>query len=325
MSNDEPTSHDERDVTPLSDEQESDQAAALPEETHPSTPAAQRPTVWPVFVAYVAAALLGVLGSVIVVVVVVIVLVAGGADATQAAGRFEREPLLMLLSLMPMQIVLAAAVLITAGRKRRPLAASLGLVPPRLGPSGWAMVLIGSGVPFAAAIGAASLAPSLMGSPENITEMWRTMPPGVAVLWVLMIGAAPGFCEELFFRGLMQRRLLAAWRPGAAIGVTSLLFALLHIDPPAMTLALVLGVWLGFVAWRTGSILPTMAIHALINSGWNALQIVARQYELPDSVWVPALVVFGVAAAVCFVGAIRVLIRKSLPFGMRPVPVAPGL
>jgi membrane protease YdiL (CAAX protease family) len=143
-----------------------------------------------------------------------------------------------------------------------------------------------------------------------------------AVLWVVLIGVVPGFCKELFFRGLLQRRLLKSWSAPAAIGVTSLIFAVVHLDPPAVALALVLGVWLGVIAWRTGSIVPTMVAHMAINSLWNIAQIVLRRMEVsPTASWIGCGVLF-VVGGVGFVRAIRVLRRHPAWSGASCLSVA---
>lgn len=83
---------------------------------------------------------------------------------------------------------------------------------------------------------------------------------------VLVIGIMPGFGEEFLFRGYIQTRLLERWSPFAAILFTSSLFAIMHIDPQHMTFALVLGIWCGLVAWRTGSLWPAVLCHATNNT-----------------------------------------------------------
>ncbi|MFN0011447.1 MAG: type II CAAX prenyl endopeptidase Rce1 family protein [Phycisphaerales bacterium] len=288
----------------------------------PPTPAPPRPRRAPVYRVFIGAVLVGFLAIGAVYGVTATVLSATGLDAAQIAARFESDALFMLLLMMPMQVVLVTAALLTtqkwARRERVPVAAALGLVRPRLGATGWALVLTATGIPFALAVCAATLVPSMGGAPEKIDAMWKTMPIGIAVAWVLVIGAMPGLCEELFFRGFVQRRLMQRHGPAAAIGITSVLFAILHIDPPAMMLALVLGVWLGYVAWRTGSVLLTVVIHASINSVWNALQIVGRRVDLPEAFWWTVSGVFVVVSLVCFVGAMRLLMRKV------PPPVAAG-
>jgi membrane protease YdiL (CAAX protease family) len=86
------------------------------------------------------------------------------------------------------------------------------------------------------------------------------------ILLVLSLGIFPGVSEELLYRGHVQRALLERWSPLAAIVVTSTLFAAGHVDPGRFLTTFTFGFWVGWIAWRCGSILPGMALHAINNS-----------------------------------------------------------
>lgn len=69
--------------------------------------------------------------------------------------------------------------------------------------------------------------------------------------------------EEMVFRGCVLRDLLR-WQPERRwlmIGLSALLFALSHINPAQMPHAFVIGVLLGWMYSRTGSIVPGIAFH----------------------------------------------------------------
>ena len=84
---------------------------------------------------------------------------------------------------------------------------------------------------------------------------------------VLTCVVAP-VCEEIFFRGFMfmafARKLGPAWGAVLAGGI----FGLIHAPNPILGLIAlgVLGVCLCALYWRTQSIIPCMALHALNNS-----------------------------------------------------------
>jgi membrane protease YdiL (CAAX protease family) len=82
---------------------------------------------------------------------------------------------------------------------------------------------------------------------------------------LLCFGLLAGTAEELFFRGLLQPRFVERWGPRTGILVTSALFGLMHFDGIHSTLALGMGLWLGFVRHRTGSVLPAVAAHVVNN------------------------------------------------------------
>ena len=84
---------------------------------------------------------------------------------------------------------------------------------------------------------------------------------------VLVFGVIAGATEELFFRGYMQTRLAEAWGPARAVVVTAACFGVLHVDVSGvhMALAFAMGLYLGFVVERTGSVLPAIVCHVVKN------------------------------------------------------------
>jgi membrane protease YdiL (CAAX protease family) len=82
---------------------------------------------------------------------------------------------------------------------------------------------------------------------------------------VLVLGLGAGIAEEVFFRGYMQSRLREHWPVPAAVLVTSLAFAVLHLSVVHSVLALALGLYLGFVAEVSGSTLPAIVCHVVNN------------------------------------------------------------
>ncbi len=102
-------------------------------------------------------------------------------------------------------------------------------------------------------------------------EVYRTS-VWPALLWIAFIIFAPAF-EEGFFRGflfvgLQQSRIGAA----GAIALTSLAFAALHLQYNiyGMVEVLALGVVLGFVRLKTGSLWAPLVIHSF----WNIIATV---------------------------------------------------
>ncbi|MBQ4387777.1 MAG: CPBP family intramembrane metalloprotease [Prevotella sp.] len=97
----------------------------------------------------------------------------------------------------------------------------------------------------------------------------------------LAIGLLAPLAEEMVFRGAILKSLLNSPRlsPWAAIGVSALLFSLIHMNPAQMPHAFVIGLLLGWMYWRTGSILPGMAYHWANNSVAYAMYNI---YPNPD-------------------------------------------
>jgi membrane protease YdiL (CAAX protease family) len=106
-----------------------------------------------------------------------------------------------------------------------------------------------------------SLAPDFtLGTLTDMMEVFRRS--SAWLLWPL-IALVPGLCEELFFRGLLQRSL---GNGPLAIGVAAIAFALVHLDPPHVLGVLPLGLFFGWVAARTGSVLVPMVAHVSNNT-----------------------------------------------------------
>ena len=76
---------------------------------------------------------------------------------------------------------------------------------------------------------------------------------------------APVF-EEWLCRGMVLRGLLSKMKPGWAIVISALFFALIHMNPWQALNAFFIGVIMGYVYYKTGSLWLTMLIHFVNNS-----------------------------------------------------------
>ncbi len=89
------------------------------------------------------------------------------------------------------------------------------------------------------------------------------------------------FVEELVMRGAVLRSLLE-WMPQrrwAMIALSALLFAIVHINPAQMPHAFLMGLLLGWMYERTGSIVPGIAFHWANNT---IAYFLVRLYPNPD-------------------------------------------
>lgn len=105
--------------------------------------------------------------------------------------------------------------------------------------------------------------------PEAVADAYRTARESgdLLILGIAAVVAAP-LIEELIFRGFMFPGY-AASRLGVigAIIVTSAVWASMHIqyEPFYIGQIAVLGCLLGWLRWRSGSTLLTIALHAMVN------------------------------------------------------------
>jgi sodium transport system permease protein len=137
----------------------------------------------------------------------------------------------------------------------------------------WKFVLLGCVLPLA-------LHP-LSNGLESWLEKWFFGPPQDALvqvakamadpaipLWLVFLGlaVAPGICEELAFRGFILSGFLRSARPAVAIVLSSIAFGVAHMVPQQVLNATLVGLVLGLLALRSGSLLPGILFHLTYNS-----------------------------------------------------------
>lgn len=81
------------------------------------------------------------------------------------------------------------------------------------------------------------------------------------ILIVITISVTPAICEEVFFRGFVQKSFELKWKPFWSIAVTSLVFSLYHFSPYGLIPLFLLSAFLGYAAYKSGSIFVPMSIH----------------------------------------------------------------
>lgn len=83
--------------------------------------------------------------------------------------------------------------------------------------------------------------------------------------FLVAVSVGPGIGEELIFRGLVLCGFLSRFRPASAVALTALLFGLIHIIPIQALTACIIGLYLGYLVVRTGSIYPAIVAHMATN------------------------------------------------------------
>ena len=131
---------------------------------------------------------------------------------------------------------------------------------------------------------------------------------------ILLVALAGPVVEELFFRGGVLRVLLRTCRrPWVAIVVSGLVFGLIHMNPAQVVFASFAGILLGWLYWRTRSLIPCMVVHVLNNSFsvWSSLAY-PEANSLADVMERPVyLVCLAVAACLFIVAGMRLRRYKT--------------
>ena len=153
---------------------------------------------------------------------------------------------------------------------------------------------------------------------DQFEEIMGTMMNGP--LWSTFLLAAifaPIF-EEWLCRGMVLRGLLTKMKPGWAIVVSALFFAIIHMNPWQALNAFIIGVVMGYIYYKTGSLWLTMLIH-FVNNGTSV--IVTQFSSLEESqYWIETMnrgtyivaYIAGVAVLVaCFMAFRRIPLEQE--------------
>jgi membrane protease YdiL (CAAX protease family) len=118
-----------------------------------------------------------------------------------------------------------------------------------------------------------ALVQTILPMPEFILNSFKSMYaelmfPSSALelaLTILGIVVVAAVCEEVMFRGFILTALRTRKGVWGAIVYAALGFAIYHIDPWAIPEITVIGIFLGWLVVRTGSIYPAVLAHASFN------------------------------------------------------------
>ncbi|MFQ6673743.1 MAG: lysostaphin resistance A-like protein [Fidelibacterota bacterium] len=109
----------------------------------------------------------------------------------------------------------------------------------------------------------------LIPPPDWVRDIMQTVRGEDPMSLVLLFCGAVIFAavaEESLFRGFLQQTLEKHWKDVTrAVLVTSLFFAIIHFNPWLVIQIYLLGVLMGYLAWRTDSVLPSMVFHGINN------------------------------------------------------------
>jgi uncharacterized protein len=105
---------------------------------------------------------------------------------------------------------------------------------------------------------------SLIPTPDFLTETFSGLVNYPVVLFFSIALAAP-VLEEILFRGIILDGFLKNYTPFKSILVSALLFGIIHMNFQQGIGAVFMGIVVGFLYWRTRSILFCIAVHGLNN------------------------------------------------------------
>jgi membrane protease YdiL (CAAX protease family) len=100
---------------------------------------------------------------------------------------------------------------------------------------------------------------------------------------VLAVVVAGPIFEELLFRAIILRGLLARMSPAGAIAASALIFGIAHLDIHQVVTASLIGLPLGWLYLRFQSAVPGMFLHAAVNALAVATVALTQRQDLTAS------------------------------------------
>lgn len=127
---------------------------------------------------------------------------------------------------------------------------------------------------------------------------------------ILLLAALPAFCEELCFRGALQRILIGICKaPWAGILVTAILFSAFHLQFQGFIPRVLLGVLLGAACWYSGSLWPSMLAHFF----FNGIQVAAAMYSPSAVEKNPTMPFYGALLSIVIIVGLLYRMKKQSP------------
>jgi membrane protease YdiL (CAAX protease family) len=211
------------------------------------------------------------------------------------------------------EAALVAPALLLLLALRRPLAASLGLsrLEPRV-----ALRSLGLGATlWAASVGLMELQalvwppkPEYLELFRRILETLRPRGPLDALVSVAAIAIVPAACEEALLRGTVLPPLARVLGRPAGVLASALLFAAIHLDAYRFLFTFAVGIVLGILRLRVGSLTAPILTHAMLNTiTFTAAPFVddTPGDEAASPLLAVALLVVGTALSVALIRSLR--------------------
>ena len=154
--------------------------------------------------------------------------------------------------------------------------------------------------------------------PQSIKEIFEKILNNSLWAFITTVIAAP-VMEEFLLRGIIERGLLKHTTPMSAILWSAFFFAIIHLNPWQAIGAFIAGTFIGWIYWRTHSLVACIFIHAVNNGTAYFLQLCnphlpadstykdfLNQYS--DNLYYAVFVIFAVSLAL-----ILHFLNKRLP------------
>ena len=131
------------------------------------------------------------------------------------------------------------------------------------------------------------------------------------VFSIIAIVIAAPILEEILCRGLILRGLLKNYSPRKAILISALFFGLMHMNPWQAFPAFFGGLFIGWVYYKTQSVIPGMIIHATNNAASSLFLFLPKNKQDFSSLFgEPYYIILCVLSGLIFIGGCMIIHKK---------------
>jgi membrane protease YdiL (CAAX protease family) len=154
----------------------------------------------------------------------------------------------------------------------------------------------------------------LIPMPESVQKFFEGMIKKNVFSLINIIIAAP-ILEEILCRGIVLKGLLKNYSPNKAILTSAIFFGAIHLNPWQALPAFFTGIFLGWVFYKTESIIPGMVTHATINATSVLLFFILPQHQqnFLSLLGKPYYIVLCVFSVLIFLSGCLLIQRKISP------------
>lgn len=164
----------------------------------------------------------------------------------------------------------------------------------------------------------------------DASKIFQNQRPVDLALLIAGVCVSAPLCEEFFFRGTVQKGLMEKLPAPRAIVLCGFIFSAFHLDPVGFLARWELGVLFGLLAWRSGSLWPSIAAHFANNAVSSLSYFATKDSSSGEELawWVPASMAMGgtlALIALARLARVRPAVLTPTPTPARPDPKPQGV
>ena len=130
---------------------------------------------------------------------------------------------------------------------------------------------------------------------------------------ITVVIAAP-ILEEILCRGVILKGLLKNYSPYKAILISAIFFGVIHMNPWQALPAFCGGLFLGWVFYKTQSVIPGMFIHMTINATASMFLFLPKNKQgFSELFGEPYYIILCIFSALIFISGCVLIHKKALP------------